>query len=201
MIYFIQDSKSHAIKIGYSANGGEGRIKALQTGNAHALVALAEVPGDQAAERDLHDRFHEDRLCGEWFRPSPALLSHIVLSAVLAAGIAAGQAAQEAKSKGLENMNVGERARFCLSGDELGANVRCPVCGFDYSHIRQVQVGQVDWSRGEYESVALEFNGECGHVFAVRFRHHEGITNLEAEYLHDLPGYDGAVEDDPEFHP
>lgn len=78
MIYFMQDSKTHAIKIGYSAGGGEARRGALQTGNAHPLVLLAEVPGDQAAERDLHDRFHEDRLCGEWFRPSPGLVSYIV---------------------------------------------------------------------------------------------------------------------------
>lgn len=193
MIYFMQDSKTHAIKIGYSAGGGEARKGALQTGNAHPLVLLAEVPGDQAAERDLHDRFHEDRLCGEWFKPSPGLVSYIVRAAVLDAGINAGEAAADVEARRLGELKAGDLARYCLGGGSPGdAHVRCPACGFYCTHVRRVHAYQ-------HESASVEFSCEDGHLFLVEFRQHKGITFLQAERLRDMTDAEigGRVELQP----
>lgn len=78
MIYFIQDQESLSIKIGYTGGSSEGRLKALQTGNGSRLVLLGEVPGDEAAERQLHERFRQSRMVGEWFRPTPDVLAYIL---------------------------------------------------------------------------------------------------------------------------
>ncbi len=79
MIYFLQDPSDNAIKIGFTASDTpEGRIRACQTGNPRPLALLATIPGDEAAERGLHQTFTGDRLHGEWFRPSPAVLAFII---------------------------------------------------------------------------------------------------------------------------
>jgi hypothetical protein len=70
MIYFIQDTRSKAIKIGTSRNPAA-RLKELQTAHAHPLVLLAVMDGGVTEERELHQRF--TRLHGEWFEPTPEL--------------------------------------------------------------------------------------------------------------------------------
>ncbi len=70
MIYFIQDTKSRAIKIGTSRNP-VARLKELQTAHAHPLVLLAVMDGGVVEERELHQKFA--RLHGEWFEPTPEL--------------------------------------------------------------------------------------------------------------------------------
>lgn len=62
------------VKIGYSVNP-TARVAELQTGNPRELVLLGAFQGTEADERDLHERYFGDNLVGEWFRPSPALLS------------------------------------------------------------------------------------------------------------------------------
>lgn len=74
MIYFIQDTKSRAIKIGTSRNPAA-RLKELQTAHAHALVLLAVMDGGVTEERKLHQRFV--RLHGEWFEPTPELITFV----------------------------------------------------------------------------------------------------------------------------
>lgn len=76
----------------------------------------------------------------------------------------------------------------------------CPVCGFEYNHPIRVVVnrgGVVDVIEGWTDaprrfqtfptnsgsSIWLEFDGECGHVWALHFQFHEGIT-LVAEEAH-----------------
>lgn len=77
-VYFMQaGSEVGEIKIGYS-NNPEGRLQLLQTGNPYPLKILATIPGaGKAEERRLHRMFETDRLMGEWFRPSAALLAYI----------------------------------------------------------------------------------------------------------------------------
>lgn len=77
MIYFVQDSDSLAIKIGYAANPEE-RLATLQTANSSTLRLLAELPGGRADEAALHRRFAASRLVGEWFRPSPDLIEFLL---------------------------------------------------------------------------------------------------------------------------
>lgn len=78
MIYFIQDDSTLAIKIGFTDGDPELRLKSLQTGSAGGFHLLATVPGGQADERSLHERFAAARVRGEWFQPSPELLAHIL---------------------------------------------------------------------------------------------------------------------------
>ena len=71
VVYFILDEKSNAMKIGYAANV-DNRFSTIQTGNPNSLVILNTIKcrSEQHAahlERELHNRFHQNRLRGEWF--------------------------------------------------------------------------------------------------------------------------------------
>lgn len=69
--YMIQKGYG-SVKIGVS-DDPQARLKSLQTGNHGRLYLIASFPFDsrmqaEAMERELHARFTEDRLKGEWFR-------------------------------------------------------------------------------------------------------------------------------------
>lgn len=76
MIYFIYDKVNKAIKIG-RAGDPKRRLTSLQIGSVSKLTMLGILPGDAREEGDLHRRFASDRIRGEWFRESPAILSYI----------------------------------------------------------------------------------------------------------------------------
>lgn len=67
MIYFIQASGTHLIKIGV-AKDPEKRRQVLQTGHPHQLLIMRTMPGGRASERWLHHRYRDFRVQGEWFR-------------------------------------------------------------------------------------------------------------------------------------
>lgn len=74
-VYFIQEAGflEGAVKIGVSYNP-ERRLKILQTGNPRPLRIIALIEGGgKAAEADLHKRFANDRMEGEWFQWTPEL--------------------------------------------------------------------------------------------------------------------------------
>lgn len=76
-VYFVQ-AGDHAIKIGFSrTENAEKRILSLQTSNALPLRFLGSRPGTLADEKALHRQFASDRMHGEWFRPSQAILNEI----------------------------------------------------------------------------------------------------------------------------
>jgi hypothetical protein len=77
VIYFAQEDSGH-IKIGYTEGEPEARIKSLQTGSPTPITLLLAIEGDRAAENGLHQRFSKHRLCGEWFKPSPEIVSYII---------------------------------------------------------------------------------------------------------------------------
>lgn len=81
-VYFIADEDGY-IKIGHARNVLS-RLASLQTASRQNLRLVATTSGSQADERALHARFASDRVRGEWFRPSPALLLYIDKSAVSA---------------------------------------------------------------------------------------------------------------------
>lgn len=74
MIYFIYHNEY--IKIGFSADPW-GRLASLQTAHYQRLDLLAIMPGDQAAEREIHRRFWKHRERGEWFRDNALLRQFI----------------------------------------------------------------------------------------------------------------------------
>jgi len=54
------------IKIGFSRKARE-RVVEIQDGVPEDLMLYALIPGTMETERDLHARFHLQRLRGEWF--------------------------------------------------------------------------------------------------------------------------------------
>lgn len=69
-VYFIRDTLGH-IKIGITKNVGE-RLNALQTANAMELeyyygMRVKSMNDASVIERELHEKFQEDRVRGEWF--------------------------------------------------------------------------------------------------------------------------------------
>jgi len=76
MVYFVWDSGSNAIKIGFSEDV-LGRLAELQVGNPNALFLLGTIDGDEGTERAIHARFARLRILGEWFRAKQPLLRFI----------------------------------------------------------------------------------------------------------------------------
>lgn len=75
-VYFIQAGNGGPIKIGRS-NSPTDRLTTLQTSHSEELVLLAVTKGGERLEKSLHMKFKQHRLRGEWFEPSPAILSEI----------------------------------------------------------------------------------------------------------------------------
>jgi hypothetical protein len=73
MIYFMWDSGSNAIKIGFATDADE-RLRNLQVANPNPLFLLGTTDGDIERERSLHRRFAGLRIAGEWFRADPSLM-------------------------------------------------------------------------------------------------------------------------------
>jgi phosphoglycolate phosphatase-like HAD superfamily hydrolase len=75
-VYFIRAGENGPIKIG-TAKDARKRLDAMQTGSPWRLHLLAELSGDIACERELHQRYVRYRRVGEWFDPAPELLDFI----------------------------------------------------------------------------------------------------------------------------
>jgi hypothetical protein len=73
-VYVIRARPSGKLKIGQAVHA-ERRLEYLQTGTWERLELILTIPDDRNLERDLHKRFASDRLAGEWFEPSPAILA------------------------------------------------------------------------------------------------------------------------------
>jgi hypothetical protein len=81
VIYFVQQGTDGPIKIGVSTDP-EQRLRTLQSSSPQPLTLLAFMPGGVESERDLHRRFADGRLEGEWFRSdTPGLADEIARSA------------------------------------------------------------------------------------------------------------------------
>lgn len=79
-IYFIQAGNNGPIKIGYSAKKYiKDRLITLQTGNHEKLVLLCTIPGTKNTEKELHKKFKEFWIRGEWFHVN-TVLSELISS-------------------------------------------------------------------------------------------------------------------------
>lgn len=74
VVYYLRRADG-LIKIGVSTRLHERKL-ALQRDHG-SLDLLVKHWGDRRTERETHERFANDRITGEWFRPSPALLRWI----------------------------------------------------------------------------------------------------------------------------
>lgn len=75
-VYFIRNDRTSSIKIGVAADPRK-RVSELQTGSDGSLELIHTEPGGAARERELHARFSEDRIQGEWFRASEDLVEYL----------------------------------------------------------------------------------------------------------------------------
>ena len=79
-VYFIQAGADGPIKIGI-AGDSFCRLQELQTGHYEELRLLGFVAIEEYPEKDLHGRFADLHIRGEWFRPGQHLLEFIELRA------------------------------------------------------------------------------------------------------------------------
>lgn len=74
-IYFMQAGKG-PIKIGFSTNI-KSRLPEIQRWHPEEIRLLKTVKGRIEGEKDIHRLFREDRIRGEWFKPSDKLMAFI----------------------------------------------------------------------------------------------------------------------------
>jgi hypothetical protein len=70
IVYFIQDTVTLAIKIGFCLGNPEKRLAALRTGNSNTLKLLGHIAGTLLHETNLHAQFAPFHIQGEWFSGS-----------------------------------------------------------------------------------------------------------------------------------
>ena len=77
MIYFFSNRRN--IKIGYTKNKIENRLKQLNTGSDSKLYCIGYMQGNMDKEKELHKQFSNERIRqnGEWFVPSDVLIDYI----------------------------------------------------------------------------------------------------------------------------
>lgn len=73
MIYFIRDTSSGHIKVGYTAAKPLARLSSLQIGTSARLELVGVIDGERADEKALHEALSVYREGGEWFRPCALL--------------------------------------------------------------------------------------------------------------------------------
>lgn len=74
-VYFVREENG-PIKIGWGQNP-QRRMAGMQTGNPRRLVLLGCMPATRKEERQLHARFADLRLAGEWFQPHEDILAFV----------------------------------------------------------------------------------------------------------------------------
>lgn len=65
--YFVVAHDVNMVKIGFSAYSIGSRLDTLQTGSPVKLELVCVIEGPRSLEKDLHQRFAEDRSHLEWF--------------------------------------------------------------------------------------------------------------------------------------
>lgn len=78
IIYFVLDSYSNAVKIGYTTiKGFSKRLENLQVGTPYDLKILGAVWGNKKTEKELHVKFKHLHIRGEWFAYSKELEEYL----------------------------------------------------------------------------------------------------------------------------
>ncbi len=78
-VYFVYASEIDRVKIGFCGGGSiKKRMGDLQVGCPIPLTLIGLVPdGGWWLERNLHEKFKADRVCGEWFTLSHSIKEYI----------------------------------------------------------------------------------------------------------------------------
>jgi len=76
MIYFITQHDRY-VKIGYTRLDPYGRLKALQGSNPEELKLYCVIEGDRKKEQELHERFRDLLVRGEWYYMTDKIRSYL----------------------------------------------------------------------------------------------------------------------------
>lgn len=77
-VYFIQESSSGAIKIGYTKSLGiRSRLDMIASCNPYDVKLIGSMFGGPLTEENVHYLFSHAHIKGEWFRPVPELIEYI----------------------------------------------------------------------------------------------------------------------------
>jgi hypothetical protein len=133
-IYFVQQGTRGPVKIGI-ANDPLARRSKLQTGNPQELHLRHVVPGDRALEHDLHHRFREARIRGEWFG-----LAYLRIILLYAEGLAAKHIECFEKGRSVGQMVVGQHLMTPAEIKAMKKDLLSMVLAWGYG---------VDWFTGD----------------------------------------------------
>lgn len=76
-VYFIRSEDGGPVKIGSSTDVHR-RMRSIQTSCPHRLKVIAIIPNcGRRKERELHRKFSEDRMSGEWFEWSSDIEAYV----------------------------------------------------------------------------------------------------------------------------
>ncbi len=128
-IYAIGTQGTALVKIGFTTNAVEQRLKQLQTGQPFPLSILATVAvasDVQRVERQVHAFLKAERQRGEWF---DIAVDEVSLGALIHRAL---QAIAEEEPTGVHEGTLGQRIlqrrrELCLTQGELAARVGCPT--------------------------------------------------------------------------
>jgi hypothetical protein len=75
-VYFIQNESNQEIKIGVTSNI-EKRMNDISRVIKAPVKLLKLIKGNEVTEKELHNKFSQYRIHGEWFAPSKELIKYI----------------------------------------------------------------------------------------------------------------------------
>jgi hypothetical protein len=115
-VYFAVCREANAVKIGSSLDPF-GRLPEIQLGCPLPITIEAVRPGNSEQEFELHRRFADDRIRGEWFRITP------MIEAIMAASPVSSQtnAADQQKSGRAPSHLRRDRKRYAAAMTETQA--------------------------------------------------------------------------------
>lgn len=160
-VYFVAEPPASGalapcgpVKIGISSDIN-GRMPGIQNGNPRPLSLLGVLPfidrlAARDGERDLHERFADHRLSGEWFDPDPTLLSYIGTYARPAMIRKPGPVAITLRQYGADRTNCPQcNGEPIVSGLGGAYRVRCISC-YRGGPIRETYDGALEaWNASE----------------------------------------------------
>lgn len=77
-IYVIQEGLDGSVKIGWSENGWDRRLKELQVGNSRKLRLLLVFSGSLETEMTIHGDLENYHIQGEWFTWAPGVRRYLL---------------------------------------------------------------------------------------------------------------------------
>lgn len=134
-VYAIQQGDSGPVKIGFvnRRSNIEDRMRALQSGSAHALRLLGYSRGSLAHENAAHAALSDCRMSGEWFRPTRIVMRFVELMTIqeLARAIATIESMGSTGADG-----AGKAVDFSetrLASDHYSSAESTPTTGYEQS--------------------------------------------------------------------